>query len=78
MFSEVWVVVVVYFVWMWFMVSVVPTAPGGLPGLRVMPRYAQADLLPNFKPPVGLQKQILALIKKKKKYQGTTRKNVVV
>lgn len=40
-----------------FMVWVVPTAPGGLPGLGMMPRYAQADLLPDFKPPVGLQKQ---------------------
>lgn len=41
----------------WFMGSVVPTAPGRLPGLRVMPRYAQADLLPDFKPPVGLRKE---------------------
>lgn len=40
-----------------FGVSVVPTAPGGLPGLGVMPRYAQADLLPDFEPPVGLQEE---------------------
>lgn len=52
------------------MVPGVPTAPGGLPGLGVMPRYAQADLLPDFKPPVGLQKQISALIKSIRERQG--------
>lgn len=38
-------------------VCVVPTAPGGLPGLGMMPRYAQADLLPDFKSPIRLQKE---------------------
>lgn len=33
------------------------TAPGGLPGFWVVARDAQADLLPNFKPPVWLEGQ---------------------
>ena len=33
----------------------IPTAPGWLPGFRMVPRNTQTDLLPHLEPPVGLK-----------------------